>query len=166
MAGNGLGGAMPLNKSTTYHAPPPCFKNFYPTYMLRSDYRVEAVILCHVCQAMKPPPPLLGSLPPPPPDPAPPPPRPANGPRVGGSRRMARCYAPPVPGLHKTADRLNGRCPPGFERTFSKFSRGCSTTGPMIISAERLFPFACSCRLPQKKAKLCVSACLFACLLA
>ena len=37
--------------------------------------------------------PLLGSPPPPPPDP--PPPRPESGPRVGGTRRMARCYAPP-----------------------------------------------------------------------
>ena len=72
---------MPLNKSITYHAPPPppvCFKKFSPTYMLRSDYRVEAVILCHVCQAMKPPPPFLAApLPPPPrPSPAPPPPPP------------------------------------------------------------------------------------------
>ena len=66
---------MPLNKSTTYHAPPPCFKKFSPTYMLRSDYRVEAVILCHVCQAMKPPPPpfLAASLPPPQTQPPPPP---------------------------------------------------------------------------------------------
>ena len=83
---------MPLNKSTTYHAPPPpCFKNFSPTYMLRSDYRDEAVIICFVCQAIKP-------APPPPPFLAPPPPpRPKSGPRVGGSRRMARCYGPPVP---------------------------------------------------------------------
>ena len=39
-----------------------------------------------------PPPFLAASLPPPQTQP---PPRPENGPRVGGSRRMARCYAPP-----------------------------------------------------------------------
>ena len=45
------------------------------------------------------PPPFLGSPPPPPPRPSPrpsPPPPPESGPRVGGSRRMARCYSPPV----------------------------------------------------------------------
>ena len=30
VAGNRLGGAMPLNKSTTYHAPPPLFQFFCP----------------------------------------------------------------------------------------------------------------------------------------
>ena len=50
------------------------------------------------------PPPFLAAPLPPPPDPAPPPlswqppfpppPRPESGPRVGGSRRMARCYPP------------------------------------------------------------------------
>ena len=34
MAGNLLGGAMPLNASTTYHAPPPLLQFFFlPTYI-------------------------------------------------------------------------------------------------------------------------------------
>ena len=54
----------------------------------------------------RPPPPDPAPLPPPPQtqppfppqtQPPPPPPRPESGPRVGGSRRMARCYGPPVP---------------------------------------------------------------------
>ena len=52
-------------------------------------------------EACPPPPPFLAApLPLPlPPDlapPPPPPPRPESGPRVGRSRRMARCYGPPV----------------------------------------------------------------------
>ena len=84
---------MPLNKSTTYHAPPPpCFKIFSPTYMLRSDYRDEAVILCHVCQAMKPvPPPFLAA----PPPLRPSPPRPKSGPGVGGNPAYGPLLRPP-----------------------------------------------------------------------
>ena len=37
--------------------------------------------------------------------PPPPPPRPESGPRVGGSRRMARCYGPPVAGGAVGCDR-------------------------------------------------------------
>ena len=56
-----------------------------------------------------PPPPLLGCPPPPPPPflaaPPPPPPTPENGPRVGRSRRMARCYAPPPVNLTPIYDK-------------------------------------------------------------
>ena len=40
--------------------------------------------------------PSAGPRPPPPPQTQPPPPRPEIGWKVGGSRRMARWYAPPV----------------------------------------------------------------------
>ena len=64
--------------------------------MRRSSYAI--------CQGMKPPPPpgpfpppfLAAPLPPRTQPPPPSPPRPESGPRVGGSRRMARCYGPPV----------------------------------------------------------------------
>ena len=111
--------------------PPPCFKKFSPTYMLRSDYRVEAVILCHVCQAMKPPPPpfLAAPLPPPRPTP-PPPPRPENGPRVGGSRRMARRYGPPV-GTYRCsppAGHTSSRCSSMASKRSIHYS--CCVIGP------------------------------------
>ena len=94
---------MPLNTSTTYHAsPPPPLAIFFCQHTYRKNvYRDEGVILSHICWG--PGGPLPFSRPqttprtqPPPPPPPPSPPGPGIGWKVGGSRRMARCYAPPV----------------------------------------------------------------------
>ena len=84
---------MPLNTSTTYHAPPPppVAIFFCPHTCCKNVYRDEGVILSHICWG--PGAPSAGPRPPPGPSP---PPRLEIGWKVGGSRRTARCYAPPV----------------------------------------------------------------------
>ena len=83
-----------------YHLPcppPPCCNFFCQHTCCKNVYRDEGVILSHIC--WDPGAPLLFSRPQTPPlppqDPAPP--RPGIGWKVGGSRRMARCYATPPP---------------------------------------------------------------------
>ena len=51
--------AIPLNKSTTYHAPPPLLHFFFaPTSVPQSDQRDEAAISHHICRGLEPPRPL------------------------------------------------------------------------------------------------------------
>ena len=57
---------MPLNKNTTYDAPPPspCFESsFTATYKPQNDQRDEAVILSHTCCPPPPPPPHIAASP-------------------------------------------------------------------------------------------------------
>ena len=54
---------MPLNKSTTYHAPPPPVAIFFaPTSVPQSDQRDEAAISHHICRGLEPPPPPAPSI--------------------------------------------------------------------------------------------------------
>ena len=73
--------------------PPPPFAIFFcqHTYC-KNVYRDGGVILSRICWGPGAPLPFSRPQPPPPP----PPPRPEIGWKVGGSQRMARCYAPPV----------------------------------------------------------------------
>ena len=84
-----------------YHLPcppPPPVAIFFCQHTYRKNvYRDEGVILIHICWG--PAGPLPFRRPPPPPKtepPPPPPPHPEIGWKVGGSRRMARCYVPPA----------------------------------------------------------------------
>ena len=81
--------SMPLNTSTTYHAPPPCCNFFCQHTNCKNVYRDEGVILSHICWGLGAPLPFSR--------PQTPPPRPEIGWKVGGSWRMARWYAPPPP---------------------------------------------------------------------
>ena len=68
---------MPLNTSTTYHAPPPPVAIFFcqHTYC-KNVYRDEGVILSHICWGPGAPLPFSRPQTPPPPQTQPPPPPP------------------------------------------------------------------------------------------
>ena len=57
--------------------------------------------------------------------------------------------------------RLSGT---GFEPTLGWPCVNFFSTGPLFLPAQMRFTIACRCRLPQKKTKLGLSACLHACL--
>ena len=96
-AGNCLGDAMPLNTIPPTKPPPPCCNLFCQHTYCKNVYREEGVILSRICWGPGAPLPFSRPQTHPRPSPHPPsPPQPEIGWKVGGSRRMDRCYAPPV----------------------------------------------------------------------
>ena len=90
VAGNRLRGAMPLNKSTTYHPPPPLLQYFLLLHLyLKVISAMRRPFQSIYVGAGAPPPPLADPLTPPPP------PRRESGTEAGRSRRMAHCPDPP-----------------------------------------------------------------------
>ena len=112
-------------------SPTPCCN---PQYR-KNVYHDEGVILSHICWGPGAPLPFSRPQTPPPPRPSPPQ---KIGWKVEGSRRMARCYAPPPPVVQPCCDFTYGRfyggggvIPTQSGRFFSsrRFSQKCCSMG-------------------------------------
>ena len=92
---------MPLNTSTTYHAPPPLAIFFCQHTYRKNVYRDEGVILSHICWGPGGPLPFSRPQTPPPPDPPPsPPPAPELAGKWEGVGVWPVATPPPVVAAH------------------------------------------------------------------